>query len=107
MVRDYLRARTDKEEWLWVAITPERTIRKLQPSGVLKIWERLGNKVGVGPFTTQQLRHTAATLLIERGHSDTVVMEFLGSRDIRSIQGYKTIAADRLARVRADLDVVY
>src|SRR5207245_8424966 len=31
MVRDYLRARTDKEEGLWLGSTPERTMRKWQP----------------------------------------------------------------------------
>jgi site-specific recombinase XerD len=106
MIRDYLEARTDDQEWLWVAINPDHTVTKLQPAGVLQIWARLAGKVGVRRFTTQALRHTAATVLLERGHDDTVVMEFMGSRDIRSIQGYKTIVADRLARARADLDVV-
>jgi site-specific recombinase XerD len=107
LIRDYLRARTDDEEWLWVALKPDHSVGKLQPAGVLKIWERLAKKAGVRRFTTQELRHTAATLLVERGHQDTVIMELLGSRDVRSIQGYKVIVADRLARARADLDVVY
>jgi len=107
LIREYLQARTDDEKWLWIALTPDHTVRKLQPAGVLKIWERLAKKVGVRRFTTQELRHTAATLLVERGHDDTVIMELLGARDNRSIQGYKVIVADRLARARADLDVVY
>jgi len=107
LIRDYIRERKDTEPWLWIAIKPDHTIHKLQAAGVLKIWERLAQKVGVRRFTTQQLRHTAATLLIERGHDDTVVMEFLGARDTRSIQGYKMVVQDRLARARADLDVVY
>jgi site-specific recombinase XerD len=57
-------------------------------------------------FTTQELRQTAATLLVERGHDGTVTMELLGGRDVRSLQGYKVIVADRLARAGADLDVV-
>jgi len=56
-------------------------------------------------FTTQELRQTAATLLVERGHDDTVIMELLGDRDMRSLQGSKVIVADRLARARAELDV--
>jgi site-specific recombinase XerD len=106
LIRAYLRARTDDQEWLWVALNPDHTVTKLQPAGVLQIWARMAGKVGVRRFTTQELRHTAATLLVERGHDDTVIMELLGARDVRTIQGYKVIVADRLARARADLDVV-
>jgi site-specific recombinase XerD len=106
LIREYLKARSDDEEWLWVAVNPDHSVHKLQPSGVLMVWARLAAKVGVRRFTTQELRHTAATLLVERGHDDTVIMELLGDRDVRSLQGYKVIVADRLARARADLDVV-
>lgn len=107
LIREYLRARTDDNEWLWVALNTDGSVTKLQDAGVLKIWERVAKKAGVRRFTTQELRHTAATLLVERGHDDTAVMEFLGARDVRSVQGYKAIVADKLARMRADLDVVY
>ena len=107
LIREYLRTRRDDNEWLWVAFNTNGSVTKLQDAGVLKIWERLARRAGVRRFTTQELRHTAATLLVERGHDDSAIMEFLGARDIRSVQPYKTIVADRLARMRADLDVVY
>jgi site-specific recombinase XerD len=106
-IREYLAARRDDLEWLWIAVNTDRTVTKLQDAGVLKIWERLAKKVGVRKFTTQELRHTAATLLVQRGHDLTDIMDLLGARDIRTVQGYKKIVADRLQRVRADLDVVY
>lgn len=110
LIRQYVAKRNEQVHddlpWLWVALNPNHTVTKLQPAGVLKIWERLAKKVGVRRFTTQELRHTAATLLVERGHEDTVIMELLGARDARTIQGYKAIVSDRLARARAELDVL-
>ncbi len=107
LIRDYLAARTDDVPWLWIALKTSGVISKLQDDGVSKIWTRLARKVGVQRFTTRELRATAATLLVQKGHDLNVVMDFLGVRDIRSVQGYKQLVADRLARVRADLDVLY
>ena len=107
LIREYLSARDDDNEWLWVAYYPSGRIARLDEDGVLKIWERLAKKAGIARFTTQELRNTAATLLVGRGHEDGEVMRFLGLQDIRSLQGYKAVVEDKQARLRADLDVPY
>lgn len=107
LIRDYLGARTDDNEWLWIAYHTNGRIGRLNDAGVLKIWERIARKVGIAAFTTQEIRNTAATLLVGRGHEDEEVMRFLGTGDLRSLQRFKALAADKQARLRADLDVPY
>lgn len=105
LVREYLAARTDSLDMLWVAYNTDGTVTPLQDAGVLQIWARLARKVGVPRFTTRQLRQTAGAILVERGHDLADVMAVMDLKDMRSVQGYQQLANDRLRRVRADLDV--
>jgi integrase len=106
LIRRYLEARTDDLDCLWIAMTPAGKVRPLDPAGVLKIWERLANKVGVPKFTNKTLRHTAGMLLAERGHDLVDIMVHLGARDVRAVQGYRELVSrSRIEQVRADLDI--
>jgi integrase len=105
LIHHYLAARTDDLPWLWVAVPFGKPVRQLDPSGVLKIWERLSTAYLVPRFTTHQLRHTAATMLAERGHDPLTIASFLGHVDTRSVQVYAKVSGNRLQSARADLDI--
>ena len=47
------------------------------------------------------LRHTAATLMVERGADIGYVQELLGHRDLGSTQIYTRVAPERLAAIHA------
>jgi site-specific recombinase XerD len=51
------------------------------------------------------LRHTAATVLADRGHDPLAIANFLGHVDTRSVQVYAKGSVNRLAAARADLDI--
>ena len=46
-------------------------------------------------------RHTAATLMVERGADIRYVQELLGHRDLSSTHIYTRVAPDRLAAIHA------
>jgi len=105
LIHQYLAARSDDLPWLWIALTPSGVVRKLDPAGVLKIWERLAAAYLVPRFTTHQLRHTAATALAARGHGPLEIADFLGHADTRWVQIYAKTSPNRLQAARADLDI--
>jgi site-specific recombinase XerD len=106
LIRQYLAARTDDLDCLWLAVKPNGETHPLADAGVCKIWERVADAAGVPRFTTYRLRHTAGALLAERGHDIVDIMVHFGARDTRAVQGYKELVTrNRIDEVRADLDV--
>jgi len=88
-IGDYLRARTDDLPWLWIAIGNNTgQIRQLADSGVREIWRKLCYRLGIERFTTHQLRHTAATILLEQDVDHLAVAKHLHHADTRTVHKY-------------------
>ena len=102
-IEDYLRARKDDLPWLWIAIgNNTNDHRQLADSGVREAWRRLCYKLGIERFTTHQLRHTAATVLLE-GHVDHVaIADHLHHADTRTIHRYSKVR-DRVRQKTLDV----
>ena len=103
-VGDYLRARTDELPWLWIAIGNNTgQTRQLADSGVREIWRKLCHRLGIERFTTHQLRHTAATILLEQGVDHLAVSKHLHHADTRTVHKYAHVRAKTRQRT---LDVM-
>ena len=87
-VKEYLALRTDASEFLWVTFDSNRPVRRITATGVLSIWERLARLVGVPHFTTHQIRHTAASVLLDEGVQESVIAAHLGHSDLTTLANY-------------------
>lgn len=80
---------------------------RLRYGTVLYHWGKLSTAAGLldeagdPRYTIHQLRHTAATELLEDGHKIETVQRRLGHSDIRTTMGYAEVSD---ARVRAELE---
>ncbi len=88
LIDDYLRARIDREPWLWISHKTNAPINRLNPPGVREIWRKLARKLDIPPWTTHQLRHTCATELLEAGVPELVIAEHLGHHGLGSLHIY-------------------
>jgi len=91
LVQDYLDARGDNVEWLWVTHDASSPMHRLDPAAVREIWRKLARRVGVKPFTTHQLRHTCATELLDAGVPELAVAEHLGHVGLATIHVYAQV----------------
>jgi site-specific recombinase XerD len=106
LVREYLAARTDGLDCLWIALYPTGKVKPLTDAGVGLIWHRHAAKAGVPRFKTYQLRHTAGVHLVERGRDLDTIREYLGTRRLETVQRYRDLVPrSRTDDLRADLDV--
>jgi site-specific recombinase XerD len=106
LVREYLAARTDGLDCLWIALYPTGKVKPLTDAGVGLIWQRHAPKAGVPRFKTYQLRHTAGVNLVERGRDLDTIREYLGTRRLETVQRYRNLVPrTRVDDLRADLDV--
>lgn len=99
LVEDYLRARVDKNPWLWIGYRTNTPTDRLRPAGVLKIWKKIARKVGIRPFTTHQLRHTGASALFEARVSDIIIADKMGHHGTGTLHHYTKIPARERERV--------
>lgn len=60
---------------------PRKATRRLQGSSVTHALPRILDPIGLGHITPHQLRHDAATLMLQGGHSMRVIAEQLGHRN--------------------------
>ena len=90
-VSDYLASRVDECPWLWVTYDSNRPTRRLDAAGVREIWTRLARRVGVPRFTTHQLRHTSATLLLDQGLGHIAIADHLGHADLSTVMNYARV----------------
>lgn len=97
----YVERRRDNHPALWVAL--DDPVRRLTQDAVREIWRVLARRVGVPRWTTHQLRHTAATLMIDGEVDEIVAANHLGHRGLATIQGYAEI---RKARRQKAIDVL-
>src|SRR5207237_4617457 len=95
IVRDYLVARRDLAQLLFVTHPGERP---MQPGAVRDVWQRVADQLGIPQFTTHQLRHTFATELLERGVDPVTVAELLGHHGMQTIRNYAKVGPESRAR---------
>lgn len=107
LLDDYLRARTDSSPWVWIGFRSNGPAgRRIDPAGVLKIWQKLARKLGLKPFTTHQLRHTGASELFAAGVSELAIMDTLGHHGLGTLHRYTKVprqARDQVLEVMEEL----
>jgi site-specific recombinase XerD len=64
---------------------------------IQRVWERARAKVGLQAFYFHDLRHSAASEMVNAGVDLFVVGKVLGHRDSRSTERYSHLTAARLA----------
>jgi site-specific recombinase XerD len=102
----YLAARKDNHHALWVTHDHNRPLRRLDSSAVREIWKTVARRAGVSPFTTHQVRHTCATLLVERGHSVQEAAEHMGHHGLATIMRYVKVSEQRRKAAAATMGEV-
>src|SRR5581483_5407479 len=106
MIQDYLNRRDDDNPYLWVTHTPGDDLgpRPLKADGVREIWKGLARKLGIPPFTTHQIRHTAATELIDADVDHLFAANYLGHHDLSTIQRYAKVRERQRRQARDVLE---
>jgi len=105
LVREYLSARTDDLEWLWVGVMPSGDVTRLTDEGVAKALRRIADRAGVPRFKSFDVRHTAGVRLTERGWDLGDILAHFGARSMETVQRYRDLVPrSRVDEVRADLD---
>jgi integrase len=102
-VNDYLLRRDDDCPWLWVTHQTNTPIHRLQPDGVRAIWERLCRRLGIGYFTTHQIRHSYATYGRRAGIATEVRQRQLGHKDPRMMETYTHFDDDERDQAAAQM----
>lgn len=70
----------------------------IDPSDDRKAWKAIVAAVGVDEARVHDMRHTAASLLIEQGVPTSVVQEILGHADVRTTQRYVHVGSESARR---------
>lgn len=103
-IAEYVRARgRDGEPALWVFVRGPRR-RRLSAREVNAIWRQLAGHLEVPAFTSHQLRHTAATELLERGATEVDVQQQLGHAGLATVHKYVKVRRERRQRLADLLD---
>jgi integrase/recombinase XerD len=104
MLEDYLACRNDELPWLWVTHQPNHPQRRLDPAGVREAWMRIAARVGIPAFTTHQIRHTSASILLRSRVPVATAASYLGHQGLQSIMGYAEIGDDMRDEAAGVLD---
>jgi integrase len=67
--------------------------RPIDPRADWAEWQSILGEAGLPPDRIHKLRHTAGSVLVERGVDIRVVAEVLGHSDVRMTQGYTHVAS--------------
>jgi integrase len=92
-INDYLATRTDTNPSLWVTMKAQPI--PMTDAHVRNTFMAVAKLAGVEPFTTHQIRHTAATLMFDAKVPESLIADFLGHESIDSIRGYVDMARRR------------
>jgi integrase/recombinase XerC len=82
-------------EFLWTTLDTNRPLRRITPEGVRAICNRLAMQAGIPHFSPHQIRHTAASMLIDREVPAEVVSAQMGHRDMSSLNTYAKVSPRR------------
>jgi site-specific recombinase XerD len=95
-VKLYLARRgTVPSEFVWITHDTNRPVRRLTPEGARGIFKRLARQVGIRHFSPHQLRHSAASVLLDRGVAVTGIADHLGHADLSTVMGYAKMSPRR------------
>ena len=75
--------------------------KPLTPRHVRLILDAVANRAGLGKVNPHKLRHTTATMLLNRGVGIRYVQEVLGHKNISTTQIYTHVATADLERMLA------
>jgi site-specific recombinase XerD len=85
-VKQYLELRGPvASEFIWITHDTNRPVRRITPEGVRSIWVRLARQVGAQHFTTRQIRHTAASVLLDKHVQESVIAAHLGHSGLATV----------------------
>lgn len=111
VVIDEIYRRGDKEFKTIVSFTRKRRAGRFKagkdmmlPGRLYKLWEENRDRLGYSGWSFHDLRHAAASVMIDAGIHPLVAMENLGHRELKETLGYsaapdtaKKVSAERLA----------
>lgn len=104
MVRQYLATRIDDCPFLWVTYPGTMKAGVMTPGTVRNIWHTLSKRLGIKYFTTHQLRHTAATAMLAAGEDPMAVANFLGHKNLATLNVYAEVPEAQRAKTTAAMD---
>jgi len=82
-------------EFVWITHDTNRPMRRLTPEGARGICNRLARQVGIRHFSPHQLRHSAASVLLDRGVAVTGIAAHMGHSGLDSVMGYAKMSPRR------------
>jgi len=94
LIQEYLDARSDDCPAMWVSLH-FRKVHPLTDEGVLRLWMRIAKRIGIPPFNSLQLRHTAILKMVESDVSYIGIAEHIGNKRIEPFRRYGAYLAKR------------
>jgi len=94
LIKEYLDARDDDCPAMWVSLHFHK-VHPLTDEGVLRLWMRIADRIGITHFNSQQLRHTAILKMVESDVSYIGIAQHIGNKRIEPFRKYGTYLAKR------------
>jgi integrase/recombinase XerD len=100
-VSDYLSTRVDDDPALFVSHSgarlgePGRAGTRLSICHADLAWNVLSKSLGIGHFSSHQIRHTTATTMLRNHVDGIVVAKVLGHRGLATVMGYTDVDHDQ------------
>jgi integrase/recombinase XerD len=104
---DYLDARRDHAQSLFISHDYRRPLSPLSKKEAQRGWDDLCAEVNAQRFTSHQIRHSCATELLRQGVNPLVIAKHLGHHGLGTIQGYAEVALDSRRQALKMMDGTY